>query len=405
MSLEELLKTLQKEGILPQDTALQFIEVPQDPLKAIFRILQEMPDGTDKEMAILWTAFSEKFLHSDFINGLDDFLSTVHPLTQSRSPLIRHVALDILCRRELHLGNTPQADIYRRETPPLRPSEFPPGCLGCYIKYEETASKAILDWGYWDSDHPDHQLLERLLERLKASVADQRVDIEELRNAMAMANTKGRRLLFLGRLSEDAKLLEQAWNEFVYFQEYWGEIFEYTAKENLYNETPQRQRNQCVECLTDYWFLTRKVLPCPDLPLEDPVEKANSYDLVAELSQSVTHEVPISLASFFEKADSDYKNWKGSPCFLPYEKMLIYGIGSESEQEHARQQLKQAFHLKDPSVRSGILALLGMRSAFVLDDLDWMNQIYHEIARDNPLKKIADTLMENPAKITFRCPY
>lgn len=406
---DKLLEILQEEGVLPKDAPFEFIEIPTNPLEAIFRILRELPEGAEDETAMLLAVFEKVYLRSDLSHEHDIILDVLSPFTQSSSVLVRHVALDILCRRELHLGNTPQADKYRRETPCLSPSKFPFGLLGYYLKYEETASKAILDLdlGYWSPEHPDHQQMERILERLKGNINDKVADIEEIRNALALANTRGRRLMFLGRLNEDPELLEQAWGEFTAFQPYWKEIFEYAGKYDLSDNTFRRQWNQCMECLADYWNLTRKILRCPGFSMEEPLEGKSGYDLISKLQSWVIQKSPetISLEEFLRDADAHYEDWKRYPNFLPYEKVLIYGLGTDADREHAQKQLARAEHLLDASRRRGIFALLGMRTAFVLKDMELLNRIYDEIAADNPLKKIADKLMEEPEKIGFRCPY
>ncbi|MDO4571401.1 MAG: hypothetical protein Q4D38_13530 [Planctomycetia bacterium] len=401
---------LKKMGVLPPDAELEFIEVPTDPLMAIFRILRELPNGASEEMAALLGAFDLRFLRSNAYGETDFVVETLKPFVdKSLSNLVQHVALDILCRREMHLGNTTEAERFRRETPQLSRSEFPLGRLGSYLKYEEVASKIILnmDLGVWEESE-DSRLARRILDRLEGSIQDHVADVEEIRSALALANSEAQRLMFLGRLNASPETILRAWREFTRFAHFWSEIFDYTKFAGLPNETFHRQRNYCVQCKADYWHLTKKTLLEPNLPSGFDIESvADAFDLTAwvqceAMSQS---ETGATLTRFFELADAFFEKHRGYPNYLPYEKVLLYRMGTDAEQDLARTQLSQAIHLAENTSGESILALLAIRSAGVLEDFAKMERIYGSLPENSRLKKIAAKMVENPMVVGFLGPY
>ncbi len=417
-SPSELLQKLKEDGTLPPDAPLEFIEVPTAPMEAVFRLLQELPEGNDCRTAALLRTYEKQYLRHDARSGFDSIIKTVSPFCESGSNLVKHVAFDILSRRELHLGNTQNARKYREQTPVLRPSEYPTGFLASYLKYEEAASRAVLelDLGNLDENHPAHALVERILERLKGNIFDDIADIEDVRTALALANTKARRLYFLGRLNADSVAISQAWEELTAFKDYWTEIFEYTKRMNLQDETFERQRNQCVECMADFRHVTGTVLECEKLPQTfELCDTQNAFDLVAWIQWHVMHETLDSgkIQGFRNKADGFYegeKSWKGFPNFLPYEKILLYRVGTDEDQRHARNQLARAFHLQlgeapIPCAEADVLSLLAIRSAFLLEDAKLAETFYARIPQESLLKRIADRLFEEPSEAGFRCIY
>lgn len=399
---QELLESLKERGFVPSDTNLEFIEVSELPMFALLQILGELPPSEGTKIVEFMAAFCNRFLWTE-----SRFQQMLETLSESETLLVRHVALDMLCRYELHAGRSVSAEAYRSRIPPLQPRDYPFGPLGSYLKYEESASRSILklDLGIWNADDSDHQLVERILERQKGFITDHIADMEDIRVAIAAANTKARRLFFLGRLQRNRELLLQAWNELTFCHEYWSDIFDYTDKQGRTSENFQRQWNQCVTCMEDFWHLTGRRLPTPFFPdhfeLSDEVD---AYTLTAWLLWSMMNgsAKDISLKYFLELADRQYERWRGYPNFLPYEKLLVYHLGTEEDRIHARDQLSRAAHLEKPE--NGMIVLLAMRTAYVLKDERVLGDAY-EILTVSTLQSISDELRRSPEEFVYRCPY
>jgi len=396
----ELFEALKSDGLIYTDSELEIIEVSKNPTHALFEIGCELPTSTGKELAEFLAELSHQNLWYR-----PDFVRLLETLGKSESRLVSHLALEMRSRVELHRGNTQEAQKFRLQIPQLRASDFPFGPLGSYLKYEETASRVILkiDLGIWNDDDQDVQLLHRILRRQREYIEDRIADIEDIRIAMVAANTDARRLFFLGRLYRNENLLCRAWDELTAFQEYWPEIFEYTEKQNLKDETLSRQLNQCLECQEDYWNLTGKLFPTPFLPenFELP-DDANAYVLTAWLRWVFVYRKysEVSFDRFFKRADELYKNYANYPNFQPYEKFLIFKLGNAEEKAHAREQLARANHLEEPE---GILSVLAMRTSWILRNEILLQRSWNAVPWS--LRGLANELMKKPEEIVVRCPY
>lgn len=403
MEPDELLKQLKNTGLIPADSNLQVLEVEKKPMSALFRIAREIASelsfSTGRELAEFLHELSHQghWKEPEFEQFLETFIS-------SKSALVKHVALEMRSRQELHRGNTLKAQEFRALVEPLKPSDIPLGPLGSYLKEEETSSRVIqkLDLGVWEETDPDILLMDRILERQEGNIKDGLADIEDLRVALAGENTKARRLFFLGRLRRDVNLLRKAWDKLTIFQEYWDDIFAYTKEQNRRDEPLGRQLNQCLECQKDYWVLTGELFQAPFLQNFKLPENFNAYDLTAWLDWVLMYANPetIDFEDCLKKADHFYEGWKGHPCYMPYEKFLINKLGSPEQQQHARDQLLQAEHLKEPTY---IMAILALRTARVLGDDALLQRAYDAVP--DSLRWLADELMKKPEEIIFRCPY
>lgn len=397
---KSLLMKLKDNILIPSDSGLEICEVSKNPWLALFELARELPSSSAKELAEFLAELSHQGLWYE-----PNFAKLLETLADSPSRLVRHVALDMRSRVDLHQGNTLDSQQFRLKVPKLNPTDIPFGPLGSYLKYEETSSRVILkiDLGIWGNQDPDIQLMHRILQRQKECIKDELADIEDCRSALSAANTEARRLFFLGRLYRDENLLLRAWDELTAFKDHWPDIFEYTNRQHRSDETLQRQLNQCFECLEDYWVLTRKLLPAPFIPEDFKFsEDAEVYDLVAWLDWVLMYGNPqnTSFEIFFKKVDELYKDKKNYPYFKPYEKFLIYKLGTPEEQAHSRNQLFQAEHLERPR---GILTVLAMRTAWVLGNPDLLQKARNAVPES--LIWLADELMQKPEEIVFRCPY
>ncbi|MBR0191112.1 MAG: hypothetical protein IJQ31_03495 [Thermoguttaceae bacterium] len=400
MSAKDLLEKLKEKDWIPYDSELEIQEVSPRPWLALFEIARELPPSSGKELAEFLAELSHQYLW--FEPSFTDLLET---LAESSTRLVKHVALEMRSRAALHQGKTQEAQEFRQKVPPLEPTDFPFGPLGSFLKYEETSSRVIqkIDMGIWDETDPDVERMRRILRRQKDSIEDRIADIEDYRSALSAANTEARRLFFLGRLYRDENLLIRAWDELTAFQKYWQDIFEYTKRQHRSDETLQRQLNQCFECLEDYWVLTGKLLPAPFIPEDfNFSDDAPAYDLVAWLDWVLMYGKPenTSFGRFFKRADELWGKYSGYPNFKPYEKFLIYKLGTPEEQEHARSQLAQARHLNEPE---DILAVIALRTASVLGNEALFQKALQAVP--SSLRWLADELMKKPEEIVFRCPY
>jgi len=366
---------------IPTDCGLEFVEIPQDLVYALFAILREIADGPAAQaVARLLAVFDQAVVRADPRDqDLDHTLRmTGEFIDPSKPALVRHVAHDIRGRALLHAGQTAEAVAERELADSLRPGalEFPSGWLGEYLKWHQVAHHAVLalDQGRWDDDEPEHRQLDRTLDRLLGAIDDHRAGREELLAALFLSNARARRLDFLGRWHRDAGLLRRAWTEVTRFLPQWEPLFEYCREIGLRDSNLNRQQNYCLDILASYWHL-EGYLPAPWLDIastfwssdaELEINRLGPFDLPYFLRWRVLSGHPIDEAIVARALETGGRmfdeNGNGYPFFLVFETVLRYGLGNERQRGLAAEKLARSKLFSKDLPNTSILTLLALRA-------------------------------------------
>ena len=413
---QELFEKLKDGGPLPKDTVMEFVEADTDPLNAFIDLVKRFvanPDTSDAQgLARLLAAYGKNRLEKvDF--------ERIGFLENNPSELVRHVYCDLASRRALHRGETRLSEKYREAAPKIEPHQFPFGWLGSYLKFEETASRSVLqiDLGMWDDSDPTHEKADRILSRLMGNIADSAADIEDVRCALALANTRALRRLFRARLDRSPEPVQSAWGDVIRFERYWEEIFKYTKARGLDDETLSRQRNQVISYAECYRYLTGSLpsefeIVLPRAELIDLRDSFDSYDLCGWLTyrfligQTPNDEEVNRYFQMAEKcAQSQEDRGNSYPYYLPFEKLLLRDLGTEDQRGEARERLRQALE-HHASEGGGILSLLMMRCAAIAKFADFPPERFlDQLKEDSPLRALGEELISRPEEIIGRTPY
>lgn len=415
-SPEECFTRLKQDGTLAEDTEMEFVEVDTDPLIAFIGLVQKFVTNPDdfaaQGLARLLAAYGKNRLDA----GNDKFLDGINVFEKSPSELVRHVYYDLASRWALHRGETEKAKRFRESMPVIQPPQFPFGWLGSYLKFEEIASWSILrlDLGYWDDTDPIHKKADRVLERLLDNIDDNAADIEEVRCALAQANTRARRHLFQARRKNSPELALSAWDDVIRLERYWDDIFRYTKQRGLKSETLWRQWNQVIDCAECCRRLTGSLPPRFDevLPREElcslrQLSKPNSFDLCGWLTyRFLIGQKPNNeeASCYLQMAKDCY--WRDSyPSYLPFEKFLIRQLGTEEQRAEARKCLRRA--LEEQSENSGgILSLVMMRCAAVVKcDNFPPEKFLSQLTEGSALRALGEEFLSVPEELVWRTPY
>lgn len=409
-------------GISPS-CGVEIVEIPCNLTYALLAILREVttsPSGL--ALARVLAVFDQVAVRADPRDQeLDRTLQVTQDFVNPATPeLARHVAHDIRSRALLHAGRTEEANEEKRNADQLRPKplEFPSGWLGDYLKWHQVAHHAVLalDQGRWDDGQPEHQLVDRTLERLLGAISDQQAGREELLAALFLSNTRARRLDFLGRWRRDSELLCRAWDDVTRFRSYWLALFEYCRQIGLNDSDLHRQHNYCIEVLASYWHLKGR-LPEPWREIGHTfwpatsaveVEQLGPFDLAnllrwkaifgQEVGVDFVDRVLKTAQKMFERAQGGY------PTFLAFETVLRYRMGDDEQQRMAADALARSCLFSSVSPAS-ILVLLALRASRLLETIG-----YHQLKPTRPtqgtsLAVRAEELLHDPETLVDRCPY
>jgi hypothetical protein len=409
---------------VPPRCGLEIVKIPRNLIYALFAILREVtvsPNGF--ALARVLAVFDQAAVRAD---PRDQDLARTLRITQdfvnpATPELARHVAHDIRSRALLHAGRTNEADEEKKKADALRPEplEFPSGWLGDYLKWHQVAHHAVLalDQGRWEDAEPEHQILDRTLERLLGAISDQQAGREELLAALFLGNTRARRLDFLGRWHRDSDLLCRAWDDVTRFRPLWPALFDYCRQIGLRDGDLHRQHNCCLDVLASYWHL-KGHLPdswfkightfWPEASSVE-VEQLGPFDLPNLLRWKVIsgQEVGVDLVDrvlkaarrMFDRAHGRY------PTFLAFEAVLRYGVGSEEQQRQAADALARSCLFASAFSPASILTLLALRAERLLTAFGYSHLMPTRPTRGTPLAVRVDELLRHPDELVDRCPY
>lgn len=409
---------------IPSNCNLEIVEIPRNLIYALSAILHEVTDSpTGLAVARVLAVFDQAAVRAD---PRDQDLARTLRITQdfvnpATPELARHVAHDIRSRALLHAGRTNEADEEKKKADALRPEplEFPSGWLGDYLKWHQVAHHAVLalDQGRWEDAEPEHQILDRTLERLLGAISDQQAGREELLAALFLSNTRARRLDFLGRWHRDSDLLCRAWDDVTRFRPLWPALFDYCRQIGLRDGDLHRQHNCCLDVLASYWHL-KGHLPdswfkightfWPEASSVE-VEQLGPFDLPNLLRWKVIsgQEVGVDLVDrvlkaarrMFDRAHGRY------PTFLAFEAVLRYGVGSEEQQREAADALARSCLFASAFSPASILTLLALRAERLLTAFGYSHLMPTRPTRGTPLAVRVDELLRHPDELVDRCPY
>ena len=410
----KLLGRLKQDKIVPEDVELKFHHVSKQPFLALMKILEFLP-SSGKEMAEFLIALS--YQKNIWFN--EQFRHILSSQRKSNFPLVKYLANILFNGCLVAKGNSKEALWKNSKLTPPAGEDIPGGVLGNYLKYEVPLLhiRINIECGIWRENDPIYEKTLRILQQKKDAIKDNSFNIEDLQSALFLANIVARHKLFRGKLKQNLKLILQAWDDLTFLHKYWPKIFKYIREQGRMNENENWQRNLCIECLESIWHLEKnwwEVLPDPELPDKlfpkfELTDDMNADDLTAWIRWKIIHSESdsISVARLFKilkKIHKDEQNRKPMD-YMPYEKVLIYNLGTPKEQELARKQLERAEHLK--LKMQGIMTILAMRTAYVLQgsESEKINEACEAVKEWRSLRELANELMQSPDEIIFRCPY
>ena len=391
---------------IPDSCDLEILFVDPEPTVALFDLLRLVSNLAAKEQQIagLLAVYDQRNprLSPEKAKALTE------PFLQHHSRLVRHVVYDIRSRAALHHGETEESNFFREKAEKLRWYDYPTGWLGHYLRYEQTASRAILavDMGHWNDGDSVNSELDQRLEHLKSAIFGGFADTNDCFAALALSNTRAMRNRFLARLEQKTDRLESAWNDLMLFYNDWDRLFLYCEKIGRKDSNYSRQKNYCIEALVDYWTMEKNVPDWPNVEnflkmlLFDESNLKDAFDLVAWLDWKMLSNQPPSeneLDFFLVQAGTFFENRKEHPNFLPFEKVLRYNLGNESQLRISREKLALSPHLNESE--TSILYLLALRTRRILG--------FSLPTPDSttPIAQIARELLQAPDTLVVRCPY
>ena len=365
-------------------------------------------------------------------------LDVTERFTRDASPLVRHLAYDMRSRTLLHAGRSDEASEALKEADALRGiGDLPDGRLRDVLRYQQAAHRSVvhLDLGDWANDHPAHRAVDQLLAEL-----DGRWNTRHERlMRFFLANTRARRLEYLGRLHGRRDLLEQAWTDLVRDQDEWHDLIEAYAIGELHlkDTTIDRIQNQLVDVAASLvalgeelpadWRRCLETFGARSMPLEITDEGnavfaftnrigetvligGSGFDALAHLRRHRAlgmSGVPAELEGLLDssacrplRVDHPWRVW--------YEELALLALASG--RSIAPPELDPATscpigwtHMSGPS--SGITRILALRSAYVLDRLDIATPAPEPPQEGTSLRTLFDALRAQPERLFRRVPY
>jgi hypothetical protein len=395
---------------IPADNPLEKVFVNTDPILAIFDLmLLRGVIPKDRHLARLLFAYDQKEGRSLNTERLKKFLN-------NKSKLIRYITHDIFSRNALHQGKTTESKKYRQQIGTLEWYEIPSGYLGHYLRYEQIAATAILevDLGIWNDKVEIHSELDKRFNHLKNAIDGKFADRDDYLSALVLANTRALRQRFLARLEQTPKRFESAWNDLIFLFEDWQKIFDYAQRKLKKNYTPQRQRNYCLELLTDYWNIY-KALPKwngVDLFLDTCTKDfkkdgwKDAFNKIAELNYRTITKQPLTekeLATFIKRAQANFSETNKYPNFILYENILRFYPNTE-QREYCLDKLAEVLP-ELTKEQSSIFIVLALRTRQIL--LNNGRKVPEPVLpnKGTELRNIANKLLSEPKTLIERCPY
>jgi hypothetical protein len=374
---------------------------------------------------------------------LDRVLETTAVFVEHGSPLVRHLAHDMRSRALLHAGRSDEARTELEHADRLHgQGDLPDGRLRDVLRYQQGAHRSVvhLDLGDWSDDHPAHQAVDVLISEL-----DGRWDTRHERlMRIFLANTRARRMEYLGRLDSEASRFDRAWSDLIVDRDRWTELLEDYAIGELHLRDTSRARieNQLVDIAASRVACGLE-LPADWLVILEEVALHSSPVLVDEAVASIFwfhfddgSKVPVGGDGFnalarlrrhralgAEVLPPELKALQGSsrlslgagaPGFVPHPWFVWFEQAALLAREHGSSiplpdrdetsgyPLGWA-HLKDPG--TGIMGILALRSRLVLESLGFKLPRAAEYVGTASLAVLHEDLASRPGEVWIRAPY
>ncbi|MDR1493282.1 MAG: hypothetical protein LBT05_11250 [Planctomycetaceae bacterium] len=394
---------------IPTDCPLETVLVNPDPNIAVFQLINPKLTGAipkDRHVArLLYSADRLGKLKNETI---------IKTFLESDSKLVKSIASDILSRNALHRGETAEAAKYHKQVETLLWDKIPNGYLGHYLRYERIAATAILkiDLGIWNDEDETHTALDNRLAHLENAINGGFADRNDYFAALTLANTRVLRKRFQSRLTarcdeQFEQLLQSAWHDLIFLFDNWDAIYKFAERIDK-KSTLRRQRNYCIECLTDYWKVHQ------GLPRWERVDEflnwckkkryEDAFDKIAELNFRIIMDNHINekeLDTKIKRFDRQFSKTVVHPNWIFYEKILQFAPDTKHKQ-HCITKLTEVLPKLEENNKS-IFILLALRTRAVLQRAGY--KVQRNIPAppaDAPLQKIYDIIKDNPID---RCPY
>lgn len=382
----------------------QCVFLPEDPVEALLIILATLFGDKQDDNGAVDKILSRALMH------LDSRLIRNHPnvtnFTASSAlasryqhmnlPWTRFMAYDMQSRAALHSGDTDRAkDFYDLAIKSLPPKPWTNSALVPYITFVIRAHATIIaiDQGRLGDAEPEHQGLTDAIGEIESRCDE----MEYMLAAANMYSANSQRLRFLGRIEGNLELLDSSWEGLARFSSVARGLALHGVQEKKSgNDGERRRHNYMIDTLTDIACIagdvpekyrgTSKLLwpslaegPASSLPaaILVPGESAewSAYDISAWLrwlhlfGDPVPPEKVAEALTVAEKGMAFDRGTGTGVWFYPWttvaETVLRFGLGDETCDERARKILGSASYMLKPA--SGILALLAMRDATLLD--------------------------------------
>ncbi|MCY2930978.1 MAG: hypothetical protein NTV86_16115 [Planctomycetota bacterium] len=394
------------------------IYLPAAPAYAALHILSHVLGNVGDEIAagILAVFDQAAVWNPQTPIGVDQVCRATEPFIESRGLVLsRHMAHDMRSRAMLHAGRTAQAAREATCASQALPEVLPEGWLGDYLIWHEPAHRAVIaiDQGRWQDDEAEHATVDRRIARLESETPRRSILLAGVR----LHNTRGRRYEYLGRLNEDSGLLRKSWDDRLRFRESWPTIDEYASRLGLRDGGIRRQHNQCIDVLTSYWMVERR-LPAdwgfdaiglwPE-PLDRPQRNWSMFDLAAFLKwKAIAAQPPddVVLEEVLLATEDAAARFAGRyPSYVPFEVILQLDLGDESLRKRAAINLVRSVLFSSDLPADSILAVTAIRAENLASKyLDRMPRPIRPRC-GTVLSDLAQELLARPERIASRCPY
>ena len=178
----------------------------------------------------------------------DRVLAVTESMLAMESPIVRHIALDMRSRIQLHAGRTTESRDSLVEADSLRgQGSMPDGRLRDVLRYQQPAHRSVvhIDLGEWDDELPAHRALDELIDEIDGLWSTRHERLMRL----FLANTRARRHEYLGRLHSDPSRFDRAWSDLTNDRDNWDDLIDSFAVRELRLPDTSRARmeNQLID--------------------------------------------------------------------------------------------------------------------------------------------------------------
>ncbi len=374
---------------------------------------------------------------------LDRVLETTAVFVDHGSPLVRHLAHDMRSRALLHAGRSDEARTELEHADRLHgQGDLPDGRLRDVLRYQQGAHRSVvhLDLGAWSDDHPAHLAVDDLISELDGRWGTQ----HERLMRIFLANTRARRMEYLGRLEGNSARYDRAWSDLVADRDRWTELLEDFATGELHLQDTSRARieNQLIDVAAsrvvsgldlpaDWRVIIEEITDHPSPVLVDESNLptfefhfddgsrcfigGDGFDAVARLRrhralgmESLPPELEILRGSTRVSLGSGAPGFVPHPWFIWFEQAALLALEQGTPLPLPDRDESSGFprgwsHLIDPG--SGIMNILGLRSRVVFETLGFKLPTVPEHPCTGSLAALHRELASRPSEVLTRVPY